>query len=71
MAPQPFTGDDFDLDIRVVPPDGPQPVRAVTTTERCTPRYGNYTCGCYSVQVYCVTIAFCETPPSHRAPRCA
>jgi hypothetical protein len=70
MAPQQFPGDDFDLDIKVVSPEGPQPVRAVDTTERCTARYGYYTCGCYTVQVYCKTIAYCGSPPSSRAPRC-
>jgi hypothetical protein len=39
MRPGTVPSDDFDLDIRVVAADGPQPVRAADT-ERCTPRYG-------------------------------
>jgi hypothetical protein len=68
MAPQPFAGNDFDLDIKVVAPDGPQPIRAVTDTERCTARYGNYTCACYTVQTWCSTIAYCGGA-TWRSPR--
>jgi hypothetical protein len=71
MAPQPFTGNDFDLDIRVVPPDGPQPVSASTRTEKCTPRYGYYSCAplCLTLD-RCATIFACGTE-TWRAPRCA
>lgn len=57
MSPGMVPGDDFDLDIRVVAADGQQPVRA-DDTERCSPRYGNYTCGtCKSVP--CLTYVHC------------
>lgn len=57
MRPGTVPSDDFDLDIRMVQADGPQPVRAADT-ERCTPRYGGYTCRSCST-VGCLTYVFC------------
>jgi hypothetical protein len=57
MGPGMVMGDDFDLDIKVVQADGPQPVRAADT-ERCTARYGGYTCNACST-VGCLTVVFC------------
>ena len=56
LMPDRFSGDGFDLDIRVVSPDSPQPVQ-VADTERCTPRYGGYTCRACST-VGCLTIVY-------------
>jgi hypothetical protein len=69
VAPSRVPEDDFDLDIRVVAPDGPQPVE-LDATERCTPRYGGYTCGaCASTFTACHGITCCCPSPRGRLQR--
>jgi hypothetical protein len=58
MGPGMVSHDDFDLDVRVVAPDAPQPAQLGNATERCTARYGYYTCS-YCNSLGCQTIMFC------------
>jgi hypothetical protein len=55
--------DDFDLDVKVLTRDLPAPVKAgPNDTEKCTVRYGYFTCTCYSSCNTCrITNDFCPS----------
>lgn len=70
MSDEKLPDEDFDLNIRIVASDASRPAGLGNTTERCTPRYGGYTCGaCASTFTACHGITCCCPSPRGRLQR--